>query len=88
MNPWGSTQKKDRQIILTEPAKVDQILISGPMGSVELIRIGEDWFLPGGERASQVSVENLLFAAGRLQVDAVRTDLSDWDNEAANRSHI
>lgn len=85
VNPWGSTQKKDRQIILRDPAKVDQILISGPMGSVELIRTGEDWFLPGGERASQVSVENLLFAAGRLQVDAVRTDLSDWDDEAAKQ---
>ena len=85
VNPWGSTKKKDRQIILTEVAKVDQVLISGSRGNVELIRSGEDWLLPGGERASQVSVENLLFAAGRLQVDAVRNDLSDWDKEAVRQ---
>ena len=84
-NPWGSTQKKDRQILLSDPAKIDQILISGSMGSVELVRIGEDWSLPGGERANPVSVENLLFAAGRLQVDAVFTDLSEWDNEAVKQ---
>lgn len=84
-NPWGSGGKKDRQIILKDPAKIDQILISGSMGAVELIRGGENWLLPGGQRASQVSVENLLFAAARLQVDAVRTDLPEWDNEAVKQ---
>ena len=85
VKPWGSTQRKDRQVIVTDPAQVDRVMISGPNGSVELIRSGEDWLLPGGERASQVSVENLLFAAGRLQVDAVLTDLSEWDNETVKQ---
>lgn len=77
-----------KQILLTQPEKIDQIHIAGPLGSVELSRLGEDWMLPGGEKAIPVAVENILFAAGRLQVDAVQTDLSDWEGEDIKELHF
>lgn len=83
VKPWNFSGKGDKQILLTQAEKIDQIMITGPLGTVELSRMGDVWTLPGGERAIPVAVENILFAAGRLQIDAVQGDLqgdlSAWE---------
>lgn len=82
--PWGSQQKSGRSILLKDPSLIDQISIMGPGGSVKLERSDEGWLLPGGEQASQVAVDNLIFAAGRLQVDAVLDKDPAWDSLPAS----
>ncbi len=85
VKPWNLSGKGGKQILLTQAEKIDQIRIAGPLGAVELIRMGEVWTLPGGEKALPVAVENILFAAGRLQIDAVQTDLSVWEEEGTKK---
>lgn len=87
VKPWNFSGKGGKQILLTQVEKIDQIIIAGPLGTVELSRMGDVWTLPGGERAIPVAVENILFAAGRLQIDAVQDavqgdlsgELSAWE---------
>ncbi len=78
VDPWGSPRKGNRQILLTDRVKIDLVRIAGTLDTVTLSRSGEAWLLPGGELANQVAVENLMFAAKRLQVDAAQSDLSEW----------
>jgi hypothetical protein len=81
-NPWHSPRREKRQILLGDPGQIDQIRITGPGSSVILGKSGETWKLSGGKSANQLAIENLLFAAERLQVDAVQTDFSAVDKEA------
>lgn len=77
---WGPFQNKQKRILLGDPAQIDQLSITGPGGSVLLRQAENQWLLSGGEKASPISVENLLFAAGRLQVDAVQDLKTEWDS--------
>ncbi|MFO7668489.1 MAG: hypothetical protein R6W31_02435 [Bacteroidales bacterium] len=83
VNPRGSMRMKSSQMLLSDPLKIDRVRIAGAIDTVILSRSGETWMLPGAERANQVAVENLLFAAQRLQVDAIQTDPPERDNVVA-----
>lgn len=64
----GSGQKK---IQLRDPSQVDQVVLSDGIDSLKLLKTSEGWTLPGGEHLSEVAVENLLFAAARLQISSI-----------------
>jgi hypothetical protein len=79
-DPWGILRKEDRQITLQDPTKIDRILLSGHFDSTLLVRKGDAWFLPGEERVNPVTVENLLYAAERLQINSMNQDVRQWNN--------
>lgn len=64
-----------KRIVLSNPADVNRIVLSDQYDSTELIRKGEEWYLFGVERVNPVTVENLLFAAQRLQISSIVTDI-------------
>ncbi|MDX2432697.1 MAG: hypothetical protein QNK35_17295 [Bacteroides sp.] len=82
VRPWDSTPKQSREILLADGAKISQVRISGPTGTVTLSRSDGTWTLQDGERANPLAVENLLFAAERFQVDAIQSNTSDWEKKA------
>jgi len=66
--PWGS---KNRGVVLKHTEDVDRIVLLDPYNTTELKRVDGSWFLFGTEQVSHVAVENLLIAAGRLEVSSI-----------------
>jgi hypothetical protein len=81
--PRGSERSKGRQILIGDSSRIDQVMIVGGSDTVRLFRADDVWKLPGGEDVNPVAVENLLFAAERLQVDAVHNDQHEWSDRAS-----
>ncbi|MCP4312580.1 MAG: hypothetical protein GY790_15060 [Bacteroidetes bacterium] len=81
----GSLRKDERQILLIDPSEIDQLHIAGQIDTVRLTRTGDAWQLPGEEDVNPVAVENILFAAQRLQVDAVHTHLAEWNTGSVRK---
>ncbi len=74
-DPWSTLRNDGKRIMLSNPADVDRIVLSDLYDSTELIRKGEEWLLFGVERVNPVTVENLLFAAKRLQINSIIADI-------------
>ncbi len=85
LDPWGSIRRESKQILIDDFSRIDQILIAGVSDTVCLSRTGDLWQLPGGEDVNPVAVENLLFAAKRLQIDAVHSDQGEWKGSIARK---
>ena len=69
--PWKTLRNDSRLILLEEAASVDRISLADQYDSTLLVKHGETWFTSDGEEVNQVAVENLLFAAGRLQINSI-----------------
>jgi len=80
--PHVSERSKGRQILIGESSGIDRVMIAGESDTVRLSREGDVWKLPGGEDVNAVTVGNLLFAAERLQVDAVHIDPPEWSDRS------
>lgn len=85
IDPWGALRKESRQIVIQDPSKIDQVQIAGLADTVWLSRVEAGWQLSGGEDANPVAVENLLFAAERLQIDAVHTGAEQWSRDGLRK---
>ena len=70
-NPWSTLEKDSRKVVLREPDAVDRIVLVDAYDSTELVRIDGKWLLFGEEACNQVSVDNLLVAASRLQINSM-----------------
>jgi hypothetical protein len=69
--PWKLIEKDGRRIALKNIEVVDRMVLQDSYHTTELIRRDGNWHLFGTEGVSMVSVENLLFAAGRLAVASI-----------------
>jgi hypothetical protein len=67
-------KRDSRKIALKSEEEVDRIVLADSYNTAELNLRNGSWYLFGTEEVSPVSVENLLFAAGRLEVASI-TDL-------------
>ncbi|MCK4746642.1 MAG: hypothetical protein KAT15_06395 [Bacteroidales bacterium] len=79
-DPWSILRQEGRQITLQDPAKIDRIVLSGYFDSTLLVRKGNAWYLPGEEMVNPVTVENLLYAAERLQINSIDLDVRQWND--------
>ena len=62
---------RSNRILLKDPGRVDRIIISDRFDSTALVKVNQEWLLFGVEEVNEVAVENLLFAAGRLQINSI-----------------
>lgn len=70
-DPWKLLERNKRTVVLTHSEDVDRIVLVDTYHSTELNRVEESWYLFGSEQVSEVSVENLLIAASRLEVSSI-----------------
>jgi len=75
-DPWSTVRNEGKQVHLSDPGSVDRILLSDPYDSTLLVREGQQWWLSGHEEVNPVTVQNLLFAAGKLQISSILSDES------------
>ena len=65
---WNTGRNKGKGIILKDAREVDRISLSDPYDTTILIREGDEWLLFGQEPVNEVAMENLIFAAERIQI--------------------
>ena len=70
-DPQSGMRTRGARVALGARPKIDRIALRGPSDSTLLIRLEDGWYISGLERASSVAIENLLFAAERLQVTSL-----------------
>ena len=70
-DPWSTLRNDGKKLVLTHPASVDRIILTDPSDSTLLLKKGGDWTLFGEETVNPVTVENLLFAAEKLQINSI-----------------
>ena len=70
-DPWSTLRNDGKRIALKDPASIDRIILSDMHDSTLLIRQDQSWLLFGEEAVNPVAVENLLFAAERLQINSM-----------------
>lgn len=71
LDPWRLLGGSGRGILLKDAEEVDRIVLADAYGTSELIRTQGSWQLFGTEEVSSVTVENLLYAASRLEVGSI-----------------
>lgn len=70
-NPLGMLGNKSGNIALKSSDQVDRIVVADALDSTVLVRQNGDWLIDGEEVAGKIPVENLLIAAGRLEVSSI-----------------
>jgi len=73
-DPWSTLRNEGDRIVLKDRDGIDRIFLSDGYDSTLLMRENGIWLLFGEEPANPVSVENLLFAAERLQINSIVLD--------------
>ncbi len=76
-DPWSKMPNDSRKVVLKEPAQVDSIVVAASFDPVVLVKRQGEWLLYGREKVNQVAVENLLIAAGRLQIHSIESGGSE-----------
>jgi len=84
-DPWSTLRRERPRITLQDPTKTDRIILSDFYDSTLLVREGETWFIRGEEKVNPVTVENLLYAAERLQINSIYPEAGEW-NDGTERS--
>lgn len=87
ISPWKILEGDGRRIALKRPEEVDRIILTDPYNTTELNRRDGTWHLFGTEQVNAVSVENLLFAASRLEVGSI-TELKVFEETAGREEAI
>ncbi len=70
-DPWNLFRGEDMSVALKHPEAVDRMVLADAYSTTELNKSGSSWYLFGTEQVSTVPVENLLIAAGRLEVSSI-----------------
>jgi hypothetical protein len=81
-DPWTTMGRENRKVSLGDISSVDRIVLVDAYDSTELVRMDAKWLLFGEEECNQTAVENLLFAASRLQISSVLSS-GAWEEAAA-----
>jgi hypothetical protein len=76
-DPWSTLRRESRRIVLRDHAGIDRIVLADRYDTSLLVRQDTTWLIAGEEPANRVAVENLLFAAERLQISSVYSGLGD-----------
>jgi len=80
-DPWSTLRNEGDRIALKDRDGIDRIFLSDGYDSTLLMKENDMWLLFGEEPANPVSVENLLFAAERLQINSIVSE----DSGSADR---
>jgi len=78
-DPWSTIGKESRKVALRDMDAVDRIVLADGHDSTVLVKVDDSWMLFGEETCNQASVENLLIAAGRLQISSMVSMGGDED---------
>lgn len=70
-DPWSTLRKDGKQMILHQPESLDRIVLADSYDSTLLEKGDSGWLLFGSEEINPVAVENLLFAAERIQINSI-----------------
>ncbi len=73
-DPWSLLRRDAERIRLPDAGKIDRIILSDRYDTVFLVKEDSTWLINGEEEAEPVAVENLLFAAERLQVVSIHPE--------------
>lgn len=84
-DPWSTLRRDSQRIILEDASEIDRIILADAYDSTELVRSDTAWLLSGTEPASPVAVENLLFAAERIQINSILSEEPDTGWETVRR---
>ena len=79
-DPWSTLRNEGDRIALKDRDGIDRIFLSDGYDSTLLMKENDMWLLFGEEPANPVSVENLLFAAERLQINSIVSEDSGFAN--------
>lgn len=71
VNPRNLLLRDEAGVVLKQTDEVDRIVLADAYSTAELNRSGDTWVLFGTEQVNPVAVENLLIAAGRLEVSSI-----------------
>lgn len=80
-DPWSTFRRDSRNIVLQDPSEIDRISLADAYDSTLLVRKDTVWMLFGREPVNPVAVENLLFAAGRIQINSILSGELDMENK-------
>jgi hypothetical protein len=78
INPWDLRERDSRRVALKDLEEVDRIVLADSYNNSELSFRNGKWYLFGTEEVNPLTVENLLFAASRLEVGSI-TGLEVFD---------
>ncbi|MEN8156494.1 MAG: hypothetical protein ABFS10_06060 [Bacteroidota bacterium] len=85
LDPWSGLRKEGRRIVLQDRTKIDRIILSDSYDSTTLVRQEGNWFIDGTEPVNPVTVENLLYAAEKLQIGSIQTEQEEWERSMVKR---
>ncbi len=85
IDPWSDLRKEGRRIVLQDRTKIDHITLFDGYDSTRLVLHEGSWFIDGTEPVNPVTVENLLYAAEKLQVGSIQTDQGEWERATVRR---
>jgi hypothetical protein len=80
-DPWSTLRNDGKRLILHQPGAVDRIVLTDSYDSTSLVLKEGRWWLFGAEEANQVAVENLLFAASKLQINSIQNEQLKLDDK-------
>ena len=78
-DPWSTLRNDGKRMILQQPEAVDRIVLTDLYDSTLLEKRDDVWLLFGSEEINPVTVENLLFAAERIQINSIVTEQPDLE---------
>lgn len=84
-DPWSTLRSDDNRVKLRDASEVDRISLSDQFDSTLLIRQENRWMLFGQEPVNPVAVENLLFAAQRLQINSILSEDAGWTGQPVRK---
>jgi len=68
---WNIQGRESRKVALRDISLVDRIVLSDSYHSTELMKIDDSWFLFGTELVNPLATDQLLTAAGRLEIVSI-----------------
>ena len=84
-DPWSTLRRDSRKIVLQDPSEIDRVSLADPYDSTLLVRKDTAWLLFGTEPVNPVAVENLFFAAGRIQINSILSGEPDMEGKTIRR---
>jgi len=83
-DPWSTLRQDGKRMILHQPGAVDRIELTDAFDTTVLVRKDNRWLLFDREEVNPVAVENLLFAAEKLQINSILNEQAEEGPEGRN----
>ena len=72
-DPWSSIDEGFDGILLESPENVDKIEVIGPLDTLAILKMRDEWHLDGVETLNSLSVESLLYTTSKFRVLSILT---------------